>query len=192
MSWTVAIRGYHTDSADLPYLLDPMFERLGSGARLWLSEVGQPHFEDAIRVASNEWTAVEEWRRPAWVGGPAEVRVRLRFALIAAAHACPDPVEAAHLRTISLADLAKAAARLEHLDGGAPHAVALAAMAVRSAAPAAGSVAGVMDLVSRRYPIYAWYAAMAAACAATDLTAAAEAAVHCESRRASWRRLAAG
>jgi hypothetical protein len=182
--WTSAIRGYHTDSVDVPYLLDPVFERLGPGARVWLSEAGDPHVEGAVRVASSTWTTLDEWRRPEWVGSTAETRIRLRFALLAAGAAQPDPETTARLRTMSLADLPLAARRLEEMcvDGcsRAPQAVVQATMAVRAAAHAEGSAAGTLDLVARRYPTYAWYAALAAECACADLTTAAEDAVRLE------------
>ncbi len=182
---TSAIHGYRTDSVHLPYLLDPVFERYGPRARLWLSDIGEPCFEDTVRVASRTWTTLDEWRWPEWVESPAEVRVRLRFALLAVGGTHPSPKAGARLRTLSLANLPAAARRLEEIGAGGLQAVSLAAMAVRSAAPAEGSAARLMDMVSKRYPVYAWYSAMAAMCACTDLTAAAEAAVRLEYRRAA-------
>jgi hypothetical protein len=65
----------------------------------------------------------------------------------------------------------------------APQAVCLAAMAVRSAASLAGGEPNPMDLVARRYPVHAWYAAMAANCACVPLSDFAERAVRWEQQR---------
>ena len=58
--WPAAICGYCTESAHLPYLLDPLYERYGPGAKLWLSEIGQPRHEDSVRVSSNTWTRISQ------------------------------------------------------------------------------------------------------------------------------------
>jgi hypothetical protein len=199
--WTTPIRGYHTRSVHLPYLLDPMFERYGPGARLWLAEAGDPAFEDAVRMASHHWTTREEWPQPKWVGGEADVRVRLRFALRAAGAGHPAASVADRLMTLSLEDLPSAAHQVEFACaegrrlGRLPHALCLAAMAVRSAVPDTGDGVRTMDLVSRHYPVYAWYAAMAGACSAADLSATAEAAVRGEVRLAvppAWKMATVG
>jgi hypothetical protein len=186
--WTGTVRGYHADSIHLPYLLDPMFERYGPGARVWLSEVGAPAYEDSVRISSHSWTALDEWQRPEWVDRQADVRVRLRFALLAAGASQPGTELAARLRTLSLRDLTAAAHQVDQIcsdsrrGGRLPQATCLAAMAVRSADPSASHVARTMDLVSRHYPVYSWYAAMAAACASADLAETADAAVRWECR----------
>jgi hypothetical protein len=158
---TSVVHGYCTESAELPYLLDPVFERCGRGARLWLSEADEPCFTDPVRVASHSWTTVDEWRRPEWVESPAEARVRLRLALLAVGDTHPNPKVRADLRTLPLADLSEAARHMEKISTGgqAPLAVSLATMAVR-AAPAEGIATHLVDMASTHYPIYAWYAAM--------------------------------
>jgi hypothetical protein len=189
--WTNSIRGYHTDSVHLPYLMDPMFERYGRRARLWLSEVGDPHSEDAVRIASHSWTTVDEWERPLWVDSEFEARVRLRFALMAAAAAHSDPVVGARLRTVSLKDLVSASWQVEQIctdsrgAGRMSQTTSLAAMALRSVQAAPHTAAYMMDLVSRHYPVHAWYAAMAAACACVNLSDLADAAVRWEYRGAA-------
>jgi hypothetical protein len=185
-----AISGYVTESVHLPYLLDPMHERYGPKARLWLSEVVEPRFGDGVRVASNVWTTLDEWSRPAWVGGTADMRVRLRFALLAAASACAGREAGARIRTLSLRDIPMAAVAVERICAGArradslPQAVSLAGMAVRSAAAQLAGAPPLMDLVTREYPVYAWYAAMTAACACTGMEEIADEAVRCEYRSA--------
>jgi hypothetical protein len=188
--WNAVIHGYRTDSVHLPYLMDPMFERHGAGARLWLAEAGEPSFEDSLRVAAHSWTAMDEWNRPVWVDSKADRRVRLRFALLAAGAVHPSPSLGARLRTMSLEDPPAAVAQIERICadsrrlGRLPQAVCLAAMAVRAAWPEPDSFAHTMDVVSRHYPVYAWYAAMAAATACTNLQETAEEAVRWECRRA--------
>lgn len=68
-------------------------------------------------------------------------------------------------------------------DGTVPQAVCLAAMAVRSAASLAGGEPNPMDLVARRYPVHAWYAAMAASGSCVALSDFAERAVRWEQQR---------
>jgi hypothetical protein len=189
--WTCAIRGYHSDSVHLPYLMDPMFERYGRRARLWLSDVGDPHNEDSVRLSSHRWTTLDEWERPLWVDSEWESRVRLRFALLAAAAAHADPTMGLRLRMVSLRDLVPAARQVEQIcldsrrEGRTPQTTSLAAMALRSTLAVPHTAAHAMDLVSRHYPVHAWYAAMAAACACVNLSDLADAAVRCECRGAA-------
>ena len=186
------ISGYACDSVHLPYLLDPLYDRYGPAARIWLSEVAAPRYSDSNRVSSPIWTALAEFKRPGWVGGEQDARVRLRLALLASADAHPDPGIRGRLRTLGLDDLHEAAERIEGIcsdgreAGVVPQAVCLAAMAVRSAAGRETGDRWLVDVPMRRYPIHAWYAATAAACACIDLAPLAEMAV---SREAAARRL---
>jgi len=185
------IAGYACDSPHLPYLLDPIHDRLGVTARLWLAEVPAPLHLDPNRIRGAAWTTWDEWERPAWVAGVADVRVRLRLALMASAEAHPHPSFRARLRNLPVADLKTAAVRLEKicadaaaLIGRAPQAICLAAMAVRLAARRESGEPDLADIPARKYPLHAWYAAMAAACACTDLSPLADAAVRQECGRA--------
>ena len=184
--WPTAISGYCTESAHLPYLLDPLYERYGPGARLWLSELGDAHHQEPVRVSSNTWTTLMEWERPDWVGGPADARVRLRFALLAAAAGHSVPEVRSQLRSIALDDTARAAKVVEHIStdgrrhGRVPQATCMAAMAVHSAASLTEGHPHPVDLAARHYPAFAWYAGMAAACACASLAPLADEAVRRE------------
>ena len=188
--WPAAIAGYCTESVHLPYLLDPLYERYGAGARIWLSEIGEAQHVDNARASSHTWTTLVERERPEWVGGAAEMRVRLRFGLLASAAALSNAEFRAHLGSMSLADLPKAAMILARLHaetrrrGSEPRAVCMAAMAVHAAASYSAGRRDLIDLALRHYPLYAWYAAMAAACACVNLTALADEAVKRETRTA--------
>jgi hypothetical protein len=186
--WAGSIAGYCCDSVHLPCLMDPVYERYGATARLWLSEVHDVRAADPVRVASHSWTVLDEWERPTWVDGPLAMKVRLRFGLLAAAAAHPNPETAARIRTTSLREICVAGSQMERVcaesrrHGRVPQATCLAAMAVRSAAALKGGTPELADLVSRHYPVYAWYAAMAAACACVDLSELADEAVRWETQ----------
>jgi hypothetical protein len=84
-------------------------------------------------------------------------------------------------------DLKVAAIRVEKLCsdsasllGSAPLALCQAAMAVRMAARRESGEPDLVDIPARQYPMHAWYAAMAATCACTDLSGLADAAVRQE------------
>ena len=177
------ISGYASGTLHLPYLLDPMYERYGPKARVWLSEVVAPQYCGSNRVESAMWTALAELKRPAWVGAPQDVRVRLRLALLASADAHPDPEIRGRLRTLRLDELQDAAEHIGRVcsdsrEGGmVPLTLAQTAMAVRAAARHESGDRWPVDVPARRYPIHAWYAAMAAACACIDLSGFAEMAV---------------
>ena len=185
-AWGPGFYGYSTDSTHLPFLLDPLYERYGSRARLWLSEVGEPHSEESVRISSNAWTTLDEWQRPAWVGAEAEMRVRLRFALLAAAAVLPRAEQAARLRAVSLDNIPVAARQAQQIcsesreGGGVPQCLCLAAMAVRSAAALLTGDMYLIDLVARHCPVYTWYAGMAAVCSYADLSAVADEAARWE------------
>ena len=178
-----AISGYACDSIHLPYLLDPLHDRYGVTARVWLSEVADPRYQDCNRVSGALWTTRAEFRRPGWVGGEADARVRLRMALLAAADSHPHAEIRAHLRSLSLEDLAEAADRIERIcedsgrTGFVPQAVCQAGMAVRWAERREAGGGWLLDMPARKYPMSAWYAALAAACACTDLSTYADMAV---------------
>ena len=184
--WRRVIVGYSAESPHVPYLLDPIYERYGMRSRLWFSEAGDCRDLDPNRMAASVWTTHEEWGRPAWVHSGADVRVRLRFALLAAATAVSDTATRGSLRTLSLEDLDTAAGRMERivsdcrLRGQVPQTVCLAAVAVRSAAAVAAGRPALLDLVARHYSVAAWYAAMAAACACVPLSEIADEAVRQE------------
>ena len=186
--WPAHMAGYGCNSVHLPYLLDPLYERYGIGARLWLVEASDPKcFVGAVRFTANVWTALEEWERPTWVGTKADMRVRLRFALVAAAS--PGTKAAESLRGLSLEDIPAAARLVEQVcadrrHGPIPQSTSLAAMAVRSAAAFVHGTPQPMDIIARDYRLYAWYAAMAATCAGADLSALADEAVLREGRGA--------
>ncbi|MCX5684551.1 MAG: hypothetical protein NT049_12805 [Planctomycetota bacterium] len=184
--WGQGLAGYATDSIHLPYLLDPLYERYGSQAKLWLSEVPEPKYTDSVRVTSNTWTTLEEWQRPAWLAAEAEVRVRLRFAILAAAIAHPREEATMCLRAISLRSIHTATRQAEQIcaesreDGSVPQCLCLMAMALRSAAALVSGESHPMDLITRHSPLYTWYAAMAAVSAGTDLSSLADEAVRWE------------
>jgi len=186
-----AIVGYSADSPHLPYLLDPIHDRIGSAGRLWLSEVPSPQHLDSNRVQAATWTTWDEWEKPSWVGGDLDVRVRLRLALMAAAELHTVPAARLRVRNLPLVDLGAAAIRMEKvcsdaadLMGRVPQAISMAAQAVRLAAWRELGKPAVEDQPARRYPLHAWYAAMAAACACEDLSHLADAAVYQECRQA--------
>jgi hypothetical protein len=184
--WPASISGYCTESVHLPYLLDPLYERYGPSAKLWLSEAGEPCHLDPVRVSANTWTTLVEWERPDWAGGPADLRVRLRFALLAAAASHPAPEVRGRLRGLPLNDLGRSAEIVERLctedrcHGRVPQSTCMAAMAIHSAASLKGGHPHPVDLAARHYPVCAWYAGMAAACAGADLVDLADAAVQRE------------
>jgi len=185
--WLTSVTGYYCDSRHLPYLLDPLYERHGPGARLWLSEVGDMRHVDAVRIESRLWTTLHECARPAWVGSDADARVRLRFALLAASVAQPKSGLTNVLSAVSLHDLQDAAARSDRACAAArrgaplPQSTCLAASAVRSAATLAADESAAAGLALRQYPLYAWSAGMAAVCACVDLSPLADEAVRRES-----------
>jgi hypothetical protein len=184
--WWAGISGYCCDSRHLPYLLDPLYERHGPGARLWLSEAGGMRHADAVRIESRLWTTLHECTRPAWVGSDADARVRLRYALLAAGEAQPKSGLTNVLSAVSLHDLPDAAARIDKACAAArrgaplPQSTCLATTAVRSAAALATDESTAAGLALRQYPLYAWSAGMAAACACVDLSALADEAVRRE------------
>jgi len=184
--WLTSVAGYYCDSRHLPYLLDPLYERHGPGARLWLSDVGDVRHVDAVRIESRLWTTLHECARPAWVGSDADARVRLRFALLAASAAQAKSGLTNVLSAVSLHNLQDAAARIDKActaarsNGPLPQSTCLAAMAVRSAATLAADEPEGAGLALRQYPLYAWSAGMAAACACVDLSALADEAVRRE------------
>ncbi|MCX5653895.1 MAG: hypothetical protein NTY65_04505 [Planctomycetota bacterium] len=185
--WWTSVAGYCCDSRHLPYLLDPLYERHGPGARLWLSDVGDLRHVDPVRIESRLWTTLHECARPAWVGSDADASVRLRFALLAASAAQPKSGLTNVLSAVSLHDLQDAAARIDKACAAArsrgplPQSTCLAATAVRSAATLATDEPTLAGLALRQYPLYAWSAGMAAACACVDLSALADDAVRRES-----------
>lgn len=186
--------GYVCDSAHLPLLLDPLYERHGTSTRLWLSEVTHPCYQDPHRVADHTWTTLDEWPRPQWVGSELDGRIRLRLALLAAARGVSASSLRLRLRSLSLDDLGEAAWKVEQMTqavrGSVPQALSMAAMALHDAARLAIGRPGLEDRVARRYPLYAWYAAMAASCACIDLSALADEAVRMEWDPATARRSA--
>jgi hypothetical protein len=184
--WWACITGYCCDSRHLPYLLDPLYERHGPGARLWLSDVGDLRHIDAVRIESRLWTTLHECARPAWVASDAAARVRLRFALLAASAAQAKSGLTNVLSAVSLHNLPDAAARIDHACASArsrgplPQSTCLAATAVRSAATLAADKSEAVGLALRQYPLHAWSAGMAAASACVDLSAMADDAVRRE------------
>jgi len=187
--WPASMGGYACDSVHLPFLLDPLYERYGNGARLWRSEASDPKFEDSVRLVASVWTTLEEWERPAWVGTDRDMRVRLRFAILAAAGTHPSAEVAERLRGLSLEDIPAAARLVEQVcadrrHGPIPQSTSLAAMAIRSAAALVQGTLQPMDLIARNFRLYAWYAAMAATCSGADLQKAADEAVRREGRKA--------
>jgi hypothetical protein len=185
--WWAGISGYCCDSRHLPYLLDPLYERHGAGARQWLSDVGDLRHIDAVRIESRLWTTLHECARPPWVDSNADARVRLRFALLAASAAQAKSGLTNVLSAVSLHNLQDAAARIDQACASArsrgplPQSICLAATAVRSAATLATDESEAEGFALRQYPLYAWSAGMAAACACVDLSAVADEAVRRES-----------
>lgn len=186
MHLTAPIAGYACDSVHLPYVLDPLHDRYGPRARLWLAEVFDPELRGPNRVVANAWTSLDEWERPAWVGSEADRRVRLRLALMAAAEAHPTATMRGRLRGLDVSDLSYAAAGVERIcedarrEGLVPQAICLAAMAVRAAARVEAGHPRLVDRASRHYGLDAWYAALAAVCACVNLSGFADAAVERE------------
>ncbi|MCX5653269.1 MAG: hypothetical protein NTY65_01255 [Planctomycetota bacterium] len=184
--WWACITGYCCDSRHLPYLLDPLYERHGHGARLWLSDVGDMRHVDPVRIESRLWTTLHECARPAWVAGDADARVRLRFALLAVSAAQAKSGLTNVLSAVSLHNLPDAAARIDmacaagRRSGPLPQSTCLAATAVRSAAALATDEPTATGIALRQYPLYAWSAGMAAACACVGLSALADEAVRRE------------
>ena len=181
------IAGYCSDNASLPYLIDPLYERYGPSGRLWFSAVDSPRYREPNRVVSHAWTTLEEWPRPAWVGGPADRRTRLRFALLAAADTHPDVSIRARMRTLSLENLEEAGRQMSDIchdcrrHGLVPQAMCLAAMGIRAAARLEAGHPDPEDRPAQRYTLDAWYAATAAATTCVCLSHFAEEAVRRES-----------
>lgn len=179
-----SIGGYLCRSAHLPYLMDPFHERYGVKARLWRSEAADPHRAGRVRVRATRWTTREEVDRPSWVGSSADLRVRLRFGLLACLRSTPPSQDRALLEEVRLGDLNAAAERLAPLgtrrfaDLSPP--LAWVFRAVLSAALADGGRRGPIQTVGRLYPCAAWWVASAADQAGGDLDATADEAVRRE------------
>jgi hypothetical protein len=180
------IAGYATESVNLVYLLDPLYERYGPRGRVWLSKVVDARYQDSVRVSSHTWTTLGEWVRPAWVGREADLRVRLRFALLTASAVHPHGERAVFLRTVPLHNLEEAVRQVEEVcrdacrEGAMSQSTSLAAMAVRSAAAFRRGEGHSLDLALRQYSAHAWFGAMAAACACVHLPILADEAVRRE------------
>ncbi len=178
--------GYAGAGLDVPYLLDPLHDRFGPRARIWSSDALHVHRTSWHRVGSTHWTTMAEEARPSWMGSEADTRVRLRFALLAAASAVPRRAQGAALAGLQLENLALAAAEAEAFCetcqqyGLLPQAVWAAAKAIRCAASPGSGIGRLTNLVAAPYGLMAWYAAMAGESAGTALDEAAERAVAME------------
>jgi hypothetical protein len=178
-----SVRGYACRTVHLPYLLDPLYERYGVHSRLWLCEAAAPNPVERCRVTAREWTVVKEVERPAWVGRDADLRVRLRFALLAAATSTERKDLQRLLDFASFNSLDEVVPWIRALQGF-PAAgrrpccpVSMASHAVLSVAMSLHSGAGPVQAVGNLYPEFAWYAARAAAAVDADLDELADAAV---------------
>lgn len=171
--------GYLCRSVHLPYLLDPLYERHGPWSRLWRVEARDVRLEGGYRVRVTEGRLRRRVPHPKWVGGPDDVRVRLRFAVLAAAETEPDEALRGRLRALELDDLLRAAETIEATLRGRGRDVSqslwLAAKAVRTVAR--GDALDLDEMLSPPYAAYAWQAAMAVAVSSADLDSLAARAV---------------
>ena len=183
---TGAIAGFCCTSPHVPYLMDPFYDGYGRRARLWRSQADGARHQEFYRVQATGWTALEEHPRPEWVGSPADLRVRLRFALGVASSLVREADVRSRLQALALEDLGGAseeAARLTawlRQHGGLSLAVRSAVRAIESAAQWGQEGTLGPDGEDAGYPLFAWYASATAASACVALSVAADEAVRRE------------
>ena len=180
------IGGYAGESPHLAYLLDPLYDRHGPGARLWRGKVADPNPVGPNRIAAATWTRLVEARGPAWLGRPVEVPVRLRFCLLATARVLGTAGGGDALGSLDLGDLRRATREVEKVDracrkqGLFPQATWLALKAFRRAPLSPEGEAMRPSRLAMPYPLYAWFAALAASAACLELDPLADEAVRLE------------